>query len=317
MKNFAMLGQWHVHAPGYANELNSLPGCRVTRVWDPDEEAARAWAEKLGCEAATVDEILDDPAIDGVAVCNATNEHTHLILRACRTGKAVFTEKVLALTTAEAEEIRRTVRENRTRFCISFPHFSETGTQFALNAAREGKLGRLNYARVRKAHNGATADWLPPHFYDPVACGGGAMIDLGAHPMYLLCALLGMPTNVQSTFTHVTGKTVEDNAVSLLAFPGGAIGVSETGFVSKSYPFTIELGGEEGSLLMRDQKVTYCCPETNNEWREPETLPEAKPSPLAQWALAEKPEDISEDFGIDAAVRLTKVMEMAYADPKE
>ena len=88
MKNFAMLGQWHVHAPGYANELNSLPGCRVTRVWDPDEEAARAWAEKLGCEAATVDEILDDPAIDGVAVCNATNEHTHLILRACRTGKA-------------------------------------------------------------------------------------------------------------------------------------------------------------------------------------------------------------------------------------
>ena len=75
--------------------------------------------------------------------------------------------------------------------------------------------------------------------------------------------------------------------------------------------------GEEGSLLMRDQKVTYCCPETNNEWREPETLPEAKPSPLAQWALAEKPEDISEDFGIDAAVRLTKVMEMAYADPKE
>lgn len=317
MKNFAMLGKWHVHAEGYANELNALPGCRVAKVWDPDAETAKKWAEQLGCESASVEEILADPSIEGVAVCNATNEHTDLILRACKAGKAVFTEKVLALTNEEAEAVRAAVKENNTRFAISFPHFSETGTQFALNAARSGKLGQLNYARVRKAHNGATGDWLPPHFYDPIACGGGAMIDLGAHPMYLLCALLGEPTGVQSTFTHVTGKAVEDNAVSLLRFEGGAIGVSETGFVSHRYPFTIELGGTEGSLLMRDQKVTYCCAETDNEWREPEIMPEVQPSPLAQWALAEKPEDISKDFDIDVAVRLTKVMVMAYAEPKE
>ena len=317
MKYFAMLGKWHVHAEGYANELNSVPGCKVKKVWDPDAATAKAWAEQLGCEAATVDDILSDPEIEGVAVCNATNEHTDLILRACRAGKAVFTEKVLALTNEEAEQIRAAVIENHTRFAISFPHFSEPGTQFALQAARAGKLGKLNYARVRKAHNGATGDWLPPHFYDPIACGGGAMIDLGAHPMYLLCALLGEPKSVQSTFTHVTGKAVEDNAVSILSFDGGAIGVSETGFVSSHYPFTIELGGVDGSLLMRDQEVKYCCAETGNEWKKAESLPERVDSPLVQWAKAEKPEEISKDFDIEVAVRLTRVMVEAYKNPKD
>ena len=37
-------------------------------------------------------------------------------------------------------------------------------------------------------------------------------------------------------------------------------------------------------------------------------------SPLEQWALAEKPEDIPASFGIDAAVRLTRVMVAAYAE---
>ena len=312
MKNFAMLGRWHVHADGYAREINALEGCRVSQVWDADEANAKAWAEQLGCEAAGVEEILNDPSIEGVIICNATNEHGKLLVRACQSGKAVFTEKVLTLTSTEAKAVREAVKTNNTRFAISFPHFSETGTQFAVNAARSGKLGTLNYARVRKAHNGSLGDWLPPHFYDPVACGGGAMIDLGAHPMYLLCALLGEPVSVKSTFTQMSGRGVEDNAVSLLEFENGAIGVSETGFMSVGYPFTIELGGTKGALLMRNQKVSWCCEETGNQWVDVDELPEARPSPLAQWAMAEKPEDISPDFNIDVAVRLTRVMEAAY-----
>lgn len=313
MKNFAMLGRWHVHADGYAREINALEGCRIAKVWDPDEANVKAWAEELGCEAASVADILNDVSIEGVIVCNATNEHGKLLVQACQSGKAVFTEKVLTLTSNEAKAVREAVKSNNTRFAISFPHFSESGTQFAVNAARYGKLGTLNYARVRKAHNGSLGDWLPPHFYDPVVCGGGAMIDLGAHPMYLLCALLGEPVSVKSTFTQMSGRGVEDNAVSLLEFENGAIGVSETGFMSVGYPFTIELGGTKGALLMRNQKVSWCCEETGNQWVDVDELPEALPSPLAQWAMAEKPEDISSDFNIDVAVRLTRVMEAAYA----
>ncbi|MDD3409379.1 MAG: Gfo/Idh/MocA family oxidoreductase [Eubacteriales bacterium] len=313
MKNFAMLGKWHVHAPQYAEVLRKLPGCRVAKVWDPNETVAQEWAKELGCESASLENILADESIEGVVIGTATNEHTQVILRAVEAGKALFTEKVLALTNEDAELLRDAVLKHHTRFAISFPHINEAGVRFALQTALSGKLGSVNYARVRKAHDGATAGWLPAHFFDAQACGGGAMIDLGAHPMYLLCALLGEPERVQSEFTQVTGKGVEDNAVSLIRFANGAIGVSETGFVSRSYPFTVEIGGTEGGLLLRDNDVTYCCPETDNKWRTPEALPESLPLPLAQWALADKPEDIPAEIGIDVAVRLTRVMVAAYA----
>lgn len=312
MKEFAMLGRWHVHAPGYANEISRLPGCKISKVWDPDENAGKAWAEELGCDYASLDAVLNDPAIEGVIICNATNEHTSVIVNACKAGMAVFSEKVLALTTDEAVKIKEAIMENNTRFAISFPHFSEPATRFSLETALSGKLGKINYARVRKAHNGASANWLPPHFYDPIACGGGAMIDLGAHPMYLLCHLLGTPIRVQSSFTDTTGHGVEDNAVSLLTFQGGAVGVSETGFISANYPFTIEIGGLNGSLLQRNDQVSYCCEETGNQWVQANVLPASLPSPLVQWATAETQAQIPEYLGIDAAIRLTKVMEMAY-----
>ncbi len=312
MRTFAMLGKWHVHAEGYAKELNALPGCAVAAVWDEAPQAADAWARELGCRSVSLEEIFSDADIEGVVLGCATSEHPALLLRACAARKAVFTEKVLTLRSEDAEAVREAVRRNGTRFAISFPHHSEPSVIFALQTAASGKLGQLNYARVRKVHNGSLAGWLPEHFYDPAACGGGAMIDLGAHPMYLLCALLGEPERVQSEFTRVTGRAVEDNAVSLLRFARGAVGVAETGFVSLDYPFTMELGGTEGSLLLRDDRVQYCCAETGHVWAAPAALPDARPSPLAQWALAERPEDVPAEIGIDAAVRLTRVMEMAY-----
>lgn len=312
MKQFAMLGMWHVHAPGYAREINQIPDCRISKVWDVDEKTALYWAQQLHCERANVEDILSDSSIEGVIVCNSTADHAPLIIAACNAGKAVFTEKVLTLTTGEANQVKQAVQTNRTRFAISFPHFSEPAVQFALHFALSGKLGQINYARVRKAHNGATGNWLPPHFYDARACGGGAMIDLGAHPMYLLCHLLGEPITVQSAFTEMTGHGVEDNAVSLLTFSSGAIGVSETSFVSNNYPFTIEIGGTEGSLRLLNDAVQYCNQDTEHQWVVADTLPDGLPSPLVQWACAPTESDIPSYLRIDPAVRLTRVMEMAY-----
>ena len=118
-----------------------------------------------------------------------------------------------------------------------------------------GKLGRVTYARVRNVHNGSSADWLPPHFYDKAQCGGGAMIDLGAHPMYTLYWLLGAPKTITSTFTAVTNRGVEDNAVSVIEFENGAIGVSETGFVSECNPYTLEISGTDGSLMIHGESA--------------------------------------------------------------
>jgi hypothetical protein len=84
--------------------------------------------------------------------------------------------------------------------------------------------------------------------------------------------------------------------------------VSETGFVSVYNPATLEISGTKGALLIRNG-VLYATEETNGQWITPEKLPQALPSPIIQWAKVENTED---DFGIEAAIMLTKMMEAAY-----
>jgi predicted dehydrogenase len=104
----------------------------------------------------------------------------------------------------------------------------------------EGRLGELTFCRIRLSHDGAVAGWLPERFYDPTAAVGGALSDLGCHPVYLTQLFLGMvPTTVSATYRSFTKRQVEDQAVVTLGYNSGAIGVVETGFLSRD-PFTIE-----------------------------------------------------------------------------
>lgn len=310
--NVAMISSWHVHARGYAEELQKQPNVTITAVWDEDPQAGEAWAKELGCKyCPDYDAILADPTIDGIAMVAKTVDHGDMLLKAANAGKHIFTEKVLTITSKEAYLIRDAVKKNNVVLTISYPHECRSEVQFAKQMADKGALGQITYARIRNVHDGSSAGWLPPHFYDASQCGGGAMMDLGAHPMYLLNWFLGKPSTVQSCFTKVTGKAVEDNAVSVLSYPNGAIGVSETGFVSQDNPFTLELSGTKGALMVHGHSVSYANDETDHKWVEVTDLPEKWPAPIEQWVGAIT-EGKKNHLDIDAAVALTETMEGAY-----
>ena len=163
---------------------------------------------------------------------------------------------------------------------------------------------------------GSVDNWLPAHFYNKEQCGGGAMIDLAAHPLYIILWFLGKPKSVQSLFTNVTDRGVEDNAVSIVEFSKGAVGVAETSFVSKHCPITVEISGTDGSLYIRDGILTYANNKTEGKWVEFSEYPESLIPPVKQWAT-----DIlngkSGLYGISEAVELTKLAEAAYISAAE
>ena len=102
----AALGFWHVHAGDYARAAQNHPDTTLVAVWDDDHERGREAAEQFGVEfVADLDELLARPALDAVTITTATDQHRDVMLRAIGAGKHVFTEKVLAPTVAEAEEI--------------------------------------------------------------------------------------------------------------------------------------------------------------------------------------------------------------------
>ncbi len=103
------------------------------------------------------------------------------------------------------------------------------------------------------------------------------MIDLGAHPMYTLNWFMGEPKSVVSMFTQVTNRGVEDNAVSVIEFANGAIGVSETGFVTTGMPYVLEMSGTQGSLMVHNDILEYCCERPIISWWKDRSSQRASP----------------------------------------
>lgn len=307
----AMISSWHVHARDYAKQILALPQCEIAAVWDENAEAGKTWSKELNCKfVEDYDTLLQDSSIDAVVINSPTNMHKELIVKAANAGKHIFTEKVLALTVGDCIEIKEAIEKNNVKFSISLIHKCRGDLHFAKQMTRSGALGDITYARVRNAHNGSIANWLPQHFYNKEQCGGGALIDLGAHTIYMLEWILGQPKNISATFTSVTNRTVEDNVVAVMEFQKGAIGVAETSFVTVHTPFTLEISGTKGSLIVKED-VRYANEATEGKWVVAENLPTSLPSPLVQWV-----EGVTQNkeiyLGIDDAISLTRIIEAGY-----
>ncbi|MCL2377773.1 MAG: Gfo/Idh/MocA family oxidoreductase [Defluviitaleaceae bacterium] len=320
MLRVAILSRWHVHAEGYANEFKSRPDVKLTAVWDEEPDKGQAFAKSFGIDfEPDLDALLAREDVDAVCVNAPTNMHRDVIIKAAKAGKHIFTEKVLAPTAIECADIRAAIEQSGVKFCISFPHRTFPHNLFAKKVLDDGLLGEVSYVRMRNAHNGASAGWLPAHFYDEVQCCGGAMMDLGAHPMYLIAWLLGKPSEISSAFTYITGHAVEDNAVSVMKYSSGAVAVSETGFVTGHCPTMLEIYGTEGSVIVTGSDVRFISAKNGGEiggWVMPNRLPNALPDAITQFV-----EGVLYDkeiiFGIDDAVLLTELMDAAYRTHKQ
>lgn len=288
----ALLSKWHVHAQEYAEEAIQNEHIALTHVWDEQKERGQAWAHELGLLfEEELDNIIRNPEIDAVIVASPTSMHTEIITKAAKHGKHVFTEKVLAETEEDARSILKEIEVHGVKFMISLPRLTANYYLYAQKVVDHGLLGRLTTIRCRVAHNGSVPTeqhpngWLPQHFYDKELCGGGAFIDLGAHPIYLTNRLGGQAKAVTARFKQTFDYEVDDNAVAIVEYESGALGILETGFVSSGSPFQLEIYGTEGTLMIEDGTIRLKSVKLDEGWHTPseDELPETAPSAMMQW----------------------------------
>jgi 1,5-anhydro-D-fructose reductase (1,5-anhydro-D-mannitol-forming) len=255
MIRVAMLSFWHVHGRDYARAAEEHPETEIVAVWDENPERGQAEAVARHVPFfARLEDLLAQPDIDAVIVDSPTNMHHDVMIAAARAGKHIFTEKVIAATLREAEEIVAAAQQAGVAFVVSMRRLTDSSTVGIRELIAQGVVGELTLVRVRDSHSGALRTkerpdgMLPAHFYSPREAQGGALIDL-CHPVYLTRAFLGRPEGVSAIFGHVTGRAVDDNVVATLRYPSGAIGVVETAYVAQYSPFSIEVHGTRGSIL--------------------------------------------------------------------
>ena len=288
----ALLGFWHVHATDYAGEAQAHPDVDLVTAWDDDPARGAAGAGELGIPfEADLEGLLARPDLDGVIVTSRTNAHPEVILAAAAAGKHVFTEKVLALTPEDAHRIVAAVDRAGVTLTVSLPRLTHEYTLAIRDILASGRLGTVTEVRCRLSHDGAVGRrWLPARFFDPDEAGGGALVDLGCHPLYLTRLFLGgMPEAVSAEYGRVTGRAVDDNAVAILRHGSGALGIAETGFVNPASPFSIEIHGTDGSLLYGTPEprllLRTSATDIDGEdlpWVE-QPLPVSGPTPFEQW----------------------------------
>jgi predicted dehydrogenase len=163
----------------------------IAGVADPSTEALREAAAVAPAAAtrASLDELLDQP-LDGIVIATPSAQHAEQALAALERGVAVFCQKPLARTAAEARRVVEAARQADRLLGVDLSYRHVRGMQRIRESVRAGALGRV-YAVDLVFHNAYGPD--KPWFRDAGLSGGGCVIDLGVHLVDLALWCLDFP----------------------------------------------------------------------------------------------------------------------------
>ena len=316
MLKIAMLSKWHVHARDYAKQFMESGKAEITVVWDEDPERGAEWAKELGCDfEASLDAVLARDDVQAVVIDTPTSMHLEVIRKATAAKKHIYTEKTLCLTEADALEAARLIEESGVKFVISMPQLVSPEVRFIKQAIDKGWLGNVSVFRMRNAHNGSSAGWLPPYWYDPETAGGGAMMDLGCHSVYIANYLFGDPKRVAAIYNIFNDRPVDENAMMSVEYKNKAVAILETSFVSHNSPRSLEVYGDQGVILWTKHglEMTSTLVDGFEDWAPVTELPEGRPTPVEQFITAIEQDDASKIFcDLQMGVALSNVLEKSY-----
>src|SRR5574338_1216876 len=224
--------------------------------------------------------LVADPAIDVVHVTTPNFMHGPVIRAAIANGKHVISEKPLAMTAAEARELREAAERAGVVHAVTFNYRGNPMVQQAREMVRSGEVGPLHFI-----HGAYLQDWLiEPTDYswrlEPDKGGrSSAFADIGSHWCDLAQHVAGarvesvladLTTVVKkrlrplksTTFARATGETEEvlieseDLATVLLRFEGGIRGCVTIGQVCAGHKNDLwaEFSGSAGSLRWRQEQ---------------------------------------------------------------
>jgi predicted dehydrogenase len=224
---------------------------RVHVAYSRTQERADAFAAEYGIPVATTDleEAIAHAETDVVVVGLPNHLHEDAVSLCAEHGKAVLCTKPLGRDTAEARRILETVERAGIFAGYLEDLVYSPKTMKAVEAVRNGQVGKVTWARARETHSGPHSAW----FMDSSLAGGGAIIDLGCHCIEIVRSYVGKdnrPVEVSCWMdTLVHPIAAEDNAVALIRFESGAIGQIEVSWTFRGgMDVRDEVAGTEGTI---------------------------------------------------------------------
>src|SRR5690349_13689643 len=129
----------------HLRNLGGLSDVQVIVVADPNLQAAEYGKRLSGAEIATIDveQAISHPSVDAVVIVTPTDTHARLIELAVRAGKAVFSEKPIALNLAETKRVVDLIDQKDAFVQLGFMRRYDPGYAEAKKRIDQGELGRI------------------------------------------------------------------------------------------------------------------------------------------------------------------------------
>jgi len=227
---------------GKSTKLQFVHG--VTQEIDATREYAKARGFKL---SATLDAALADPAVQAVVLATPHSLHANQVVQVAKSGKAVFCEKPLSLTRADAERAIAAVKAAKVPVGVGqnkrfWPSMAELRRVVA-----SGALGRIMHVEGHYS-NEHSSKFFAPWRDLPNETPGAGMTGTGIHILDAFANIAGPADTITAQFiSHRTGADPRDTVSVLFRFANGISGFLGAVRASPIY-FRVHVFGDEGSV---------------------------------------------------------------------
>ena len=174
--------------------------------------------------------------LDAVVVGTPNSLHHPQTMAALAAGKHVLVDKPMAVSVAQAEEMRDAAADAGRVLCVGHMWRYRDEVRDLRDRIAAGDLGQV----VRTRGYGVHAGWGPSGWFtDPALAGGGALIDMGIHAVDTVRFLLGDPVAVRVVASlgnefappgHDGPSPVDTDGVLLVDWDDGVRSVVECGW---------------------------------------------------------------------------------------
>ncbi|HEX6005863.1 MAG TPA: Gfo/Idh/MocA family oxidoreductase [Burkholderiales bacterium] len=254
------LGRWGmrlVEAVQHSAKIRIVKG--VTR--NPDRHADFLQATNIPF-AASYDDVLRDPQIQGVILATPHSLHEQHIVEAARAGKHVYAEKPMTLTRESAQRAVAACREAKITLALGFNRRYSPPYVEMMRRIRAGEIGTVLH--IEGQHSGPTGyrlkagNWRATRAEAPA---GGKT----ARGIHALDGMIGIAGVVSSVYAHSERRAlpadiqIDDTTSMLLRFAGGATGYLGTVFATADF-YRVHAFGTQGWLEMRGDRELIARP---------------------------------------------------------
>ncbi len=212
-----------------------------------------------------LEQVLDDPGLDGVVLATPVDTHYELASRCLRAGKHAFVEKPLAASSERAAALIALASDHGLVLMCGHTFLCSPPVRAVRELIDGGELGELYFISSSRVNLGV-------HQRDV-----SVIWDLGPHDFSILLYWLGeYPSRLRATGRDSIVRGIADVAFVTLEFPSGLIANVElswlapsklrrTVLVGSKRMVVYEDGGPE-AVKIYDRGVEYKDPDTFGEW---------------------------------------------------